>query len=359
LEDEDSKLYTGEWYLGGGINEKYDYSYFQKSLKELKKVEDYKEDFLLIPNIDNFRGGISGFQKNYNYFPEYEILLDYAKYKSCQVLIENLDVPHIIKDVSELPNINISFEIEKDIKFIPLTIYRHSYFDEDKNITIQNHYKYDLNLKELVNVDDDPELCNPFLNNFKFNYNKDYDNYLIYFYKSIYLPNGQKRPGFYVFLENIITGQFETRKTKILYDSLLKERFLIDSLDENSLRNKLEKYKSNFLSYNNHYYYYDQLFNGESIEHFSIITRFLIGKIRRWLESRKWEILSKQATIDKEEKVIQILNALVNRYRSIIKKLNVIDFNIDITKRTLSFGIQLIYSELINKDIYLNITINT
>jgi hypothetical protein len=258
-----------------------------------------------------------------------------------------------------LPNINISFEIEKDIKFIPLTIYRHSYFDEDKNITIQNHYKYDLNLKELVNVDDDPELCNPFLNNFKFNYNKDYDNYLIYFYKSIYLPNGQKRPGFYVFLENIITGQFETRKTKILYDSLLKERFLIDSLDEDSLRNILEKYKSNFLSYNNHYYYYDQLFNGESIEHFSIITRFLIGKIRRWLESRKWEILSKQATIDKEEKVIQILNALVNRYRSIIKKLNVIDFNIDITKRTLSFGIQLIYSELINKDIYLNITINT
>ena len=43
-----------------------------------------------------------------------------------------------------------------------------------------------INLKKLVNVDDDPELCNSFLNNFKFNYNKDYDNYLVYFYKNIY-----------------------------------------------------------------------------------------------------------------------------------------------------------------------------
>ena len=124
-------------------------------------------------------------------------------------------------------------------------------------------------------------------------------------------------------------------------------------------QNYLEKNKSNYLSYNNHYYYYDQLFNGDNDKHLSIITRYILGKIKRSLEVKKWSVLNKQTVSDKTEEIIWILRSIALRYSSIIKVINLVNINVSYEKRTMSFTVQVSYTELVNKDIYLNITINT
>lgn len=356
INDPDSPLYLGEWYLSGGEDEDYNFMYFQESLRRLKNVPDFKEDFLLVPNIDNFRDQMPIY---YDYYPEYEILLDYAKTKNCQVLIDNFNTLYEMKEVTELPGINITFDIPKDKIFNPLTIYRLIYYNKFGEKIILGHYKYDLHKKEMIDVSTERDLCNEYMNNFIFNYTLDKDNYLVYFYRKISLPSYEERPAFYVFLDNIITGKFETRKTKILYKSPLEERFLITSKDEKELLYTLERKKSNYLSYNNHYYFYDQLFNGNTTDNFDIITRYLIGKIRRSLEVKKWEVLSKQTLIEKFQGISSILRSISNVYYSIVKSLEIENINIDYNSRTLSLTLLLTYTELINKDIYVNITINT
>ena len=197
------------------------------------------------------------------------------------------------------------------------------------------------------------------MNNFIFNYNNDKDNYLIYFYRKITLPNLEERPGFYVFLDNIITGKFETKKTRILYNPPVNERFLIDNKKEQLLLDLLEKMKSNYLSYNNHYYYYDQLFEGDSSKYTSIITRFLIGKIRRRIEAKKWNILNETDLAGRLEQILSILYDISYVYYNIIKNITITKINESNRDRKLSLTLKLTYIELINRDIYINITINT
>lgn len=355
-EDSDSSLYLGEWHLDGGEDEEYNYLYFQESLKRLEEVPDFREDFLLVPNIDYFRTNIPVY---YDYYPEYEILLDYAKKKDCQILIDNFNTQYEIREVTELPKINITFDISEEKEFDPLVIYKLIYFNKFNEKIVIGHYKYDLHKKEMVDVSTNRDLCNGYMNNFIFNYTLDKENYLVYFYRKITLPSYIERPAFYVFLDNIITGVFETRKTRILYKSPLKERFLITEKEEKELLYTLEKRKSNYLSYNNHYYYYDQLFNSDSEKHFDIITKYLISKVRRSLEVRKWDILNRQTETEKIQAITTILKHIAITYYSIVRNITINDINIDYNKRTLSFKLQLTYTELINKDIYVNITINT
>ena len=354
--DKDSSLYTGEWELSGGEDETFTAQYYLESLDRLKNNLDFVEDFLLIPNINYFRDG-KGLSINYNYYPEYEILLDYAKFKGCQILIDNLDTEHEIITVDKLPDINIDFDISNNVTTFPKIIYKHLEKLENGLELLHGYFKYDLAKKDFISVISDRELCNDYMNNFIFNYKYDNDNYLIYFFRKILLPNLEERPGFYVFLDNIITGQFETKKTKILYTPPLDERFLLEK-DEEKILEKLEECKSNYLSFNNHYYYYDQLFNGDTNKYLSIITRYLIGKIKRRIEVKKWDILNNTTLSGKLEQIYSILYTIASVYRSIVKNITITDIKESNKDRKLSLSLKLVYSELINKDIYINITIN-
>ena len=358
VDDPDSELYVGEWTLLGAEEEVYNNSYYLESLETLKTNMDFVEDFLMIPNIDYYRPE-NGLSINYSYFPEYEILLDYAKSKGCQVLIDNIDTEYKILSVSELPKFNFSFDVPDNIKLNPLIIFKHVEKLESGVEILHGYYKYDIKNNQFVNVIRERELCNDYMNNFIFNYNNDKDNYLIYFYRKITLPNSEERPGFYVFLDNIITGKFETKKTRILYNPPVNERFLIDNKKEQLLLGILEKMKSNYLSYNNHYYYYDQLFEGDSSKYTSIITRFLIGKIRRRIEAKKWNILNETDLAGRLEQILSILYDISYVYYNIIKNITITKINESNKDRKLSLTLKLTYIELINRDIYINITINT
>ena len=139
----------------------------------------------------------------------------------------------------------------------------------------------------------------------------------------------------------------------------MQERFLITKDEEKELLYTLEKRKSNYLSYNNHYYYYDQLFNSDSEKHLDIISKYLISKVKRSLEVRKWDVLNRQTETEKIQAITTILKHIATVYYSVVRNISISNINIDYGKRTLSFNLQLTYTELINKDIYVNITINT
>ena len=89
------------------------------------------------------------------------------------------------------------------------------------------------------------------------------------------------------------------------------------------------------------------------------MKEYILGKIKRSLEVKKWSILNKQTISDKTEEIIWILRSIALRYSSIIKVINLVNINVSYEKRTMSFTVQVSYTELVNKDIYLNITINT
>ena len=119
----------------------------------------------------------------------------------------------------------------------------------------------------------------------------------------------------------------------------------------------MKSFRSNYLSYNNHYYYYDQLFNGDE-ENQSIVTRYILGKIRRRIEAEKWNIINQVSLPFRVEAVGKVLQKIYSVYSSIIKNLSMVDIKEDNPKRTFSFTLRITYTELINKDVYLNITLN-
>ena len=176
--DPDSGLYLGEWELSGGEDEDFTEHFYLESLDRLKNNSEFIEDFLLIPNIDLFRP-VTGLSINYDYYPEYEILLDYAKHKGCQVLIDNLDTEYKVVYAQEFPKINVDFDISKDIKTIPKIIYRISKTLSNGIEILEGYFKYDLLSKDFVSVISNRELCNDYMNNFIFNYKYDYYNYLL------------------------------------------------------------------------------------------------------------------------------------------------------------------------------------
>lgn len=362
IDDPDSKLYTGEWQLSGGEDEVYTYENYQEALDCLERedLEDAREDFLLIPNIDLFRE--KEIPLEYSYFPEYEILYSYAKRNNCQVLIENLNTTYSIKEVSELPKLSISTEIADEISSqTPITVFKLVEFDDiSKTKNIIGYYVYDYFSGEMIDVSSHRELCNDLQNNFIFNLVDD-ENYLVYFYGDTILPSLKRRPGYYTFLESILTGRFDIPKQKIIYKSPVNERFLLEDNKSVLTRDLLVSKKSNYLSYNNHYYYYDYLFSGEirNHNHLSIMTRFIVGKLRRFIENSKWDVINATTFFKRFQIISDRLRLLKEIYRLLIDDIEIVDIIENNEKRTLSITLNLVYKEMLEKDININITINT
>ena len=72
----------------------------------------------------------------------------------------------------------------------------------------------------------------------------------------------------------------------------------------------------------------------------------------------KWSIINKKNISERVNSIGNILQQIYTTYFSVIKNLSIIDIKEDNSKRTLSFTLRIIYTELIDKDIYLNITLN-
>lgn len=326
-----SDLPEGTWYLKRAVKENYSIEYYWKSFNSIVNSEQSRMiDFLLIPDIYKYTNGIIS---EYSYYPEYLTLLDTAKKLNIQILIQNSDNGWTYKEVDNLPNIN---EAESNTVYILKTE--------------QGATKFYILVNEELIETVDPEIINTYGNNYIFNYIEDLDNRLIYFFRPITIY-GNLRPGYYIFLLSVLEDTYSVSTSKIIYDTPTSKPYEDESIEEN-----LEKYKTNYLVYNNHMYYYKKYQNGENFNT-SIWMRFCIGKVNRELEKNKWDIISTKSVGTIRSKVETILTKISNSY-SFIDSLMLTGLYIDLPNNRVGIEIESRMSDIVNNNMEIDITLN-
>lgn len=326
-----SDLPEGTWYLKRAVKENYSIEYYWKSFNSIVNSEQSRMiDFFLIPDIYKYTNGIIS---EYSYYPEYLTLLDTAKKLNIQILIQNSDNGWTYKKVDNLPNIN---EAESNTVYI---------LETEQGAT-----KFYILVNEELTETVDPEIINTYGNNYIFNYIEDLDNRLIYFLRPITIY-GNLRPGYYIFLLSVLEDTYSVSTSKIIYDTPTSKPYEDESIEEN-----LEKYKTNYLVYNNHMYYYKKYQNGENFNT-SIWMRFCIGKVNRELEKNKWDIISTKSVGTIRSKVETILAKISNSY-SFIDSLMLTGLYIDLPNNRVGIEIESRMSDLVNNNMEIDITLN-
>ena len=320
--ERNSQLPTGSWDLRRAVIETYDKKMYWKSVNSIfTSDEPIYIDFFLIPNIYNFTNGITG---DYSYYPEYDEFLKLSTNLNCQILIQNVDNGWSYEKVDTIP---------KEPKTGIVYIYKDKYF-------ILNS---EGNLEETTN----PEIINTVGNNFVFNYTKDNDNRLVYFFRPMKIY-GKDRPGYYLHLLGLLSNIYSLTNNIILYDSPTKYPYELENIEE-----LLEKYKSNYLVFNNHMYYYKKYQNGENFNT-SIWKRFCIGKVYRELEKYKWKILGNRTLGSMEETINNILTSISGSF-SFINSLELSGLYPDLQNNRLGMRINSTMSDLVDSNMTIDI----
>lgn len=334
----DTKLdYSGEYKLTGAKKELYSPDMYLKSLDSIfnESSTSANIDFFLVPNKYKYFD-INKTSKFIGYYEIYETFLKYAKYNKCQFLIENIGQPaDKIETVDRIP----STEDGKSgvVYYVPSL---------DMYSTILNGV-----MKILINRPVISIIKNG--GDYIFNYNKDDENWLVYFHRSMLISGRIKRPGYYLFLKSILYNKFGESENRILYTSSINDN---DPYEYQKVEGQFEKYKSNFLTNNNHMYYYKKYFNGSDYTT-TIWMRFVISKIFRELDKNKWRLLSTNYVGKTRDILSSIMSNIKNSF-SIVDDINITEFSPTQNTNSLKIGIETKVNDLIDNDIELDITIN-
>lgn len=213
------------------------------------------------------------------------------------------------------------------------------------------------------------EFCNPWLNEFIWNYVKctdslenpkdlDPDNRLVYFYREITSPSGEIRPAYYAFLDGILTDTHNFDRTDLMYESpIIDPLYLTDS--EAAMDVALESKKSNFLVSDGYGYYYRKYFNhtGDGQFNTSILCRFYQSKLSRDLDRRKWDMIGALTTAKALEVIQGVLNSFMASFKLVAYAV-LDDYQVDHQSGSINLWITMRSKELVDKDINLNITLN-
>lgn len=328
-----SDLPEGIWYLKRATKETYSTSNYWKSANSIFNSEQSNLiDFFLIPDIYKYTNGLN---PNYSFYPEYLNFLEIAEKLSTQILIQNSDNGWVYKEVDILPDIN---EASNNTVYLL----------KEKNS--ENSVKfYILNGDKFIETVD-PEITNIYGNNFIFNYTNDIDNRLIYFYRPITIY-GNVRPGYYIFILGILENIYSVSTSKIIYKSPTENPYETESIEET-----LEKYKTNYLVYNNHIYYYKKYQNGETFNT-SGWMRFCIGKVTRELEKNKWSIISTKSIGNIRSNIERILATISSNY-TFIDSLILTGLYTDLPNNRVGIEIESRMSDLVDNDMEIDITLN-
>lgn len=328
IEDKNSRLPSGEWYLKRAeIEENITPKEYWKSIDSIFNSDNSgKVDYLLIPNIYNYTTGMKS-GSDTNYYPEYRRFLDYAELYNFQVLIQNSDNGWNYVKTDHLPTKGNEHTIY---------IYRDKFYKPDSAG----------NLVETI----DPEETNTYGNNYIFNYTSDKDNRLLYFYRPIEVF-GFDRPGYYLHIKGLLQNIYSMSSDQIRYNTPTKNPYVLENIEE-----KLETYKSNYLVFNNQMYYYKKYQNGQDFNT-SGWMRFCIGKVSRELEKNKWKILGTKWASEIRTRIEQILDSITLRF-SFIDSLRITGFYLDLQNNRLGLEIESKMSDLVDNNINIDIILN-
>lgn len=317
-----------------------------------EKLKDYdiSEDFLLLPDIENFL--ITGVTKDSTWYSEYKTFLDYGNSKNCQILISNH--PYYFGCTNKIINLDEALNEQPtnpNEEFLYL-------IKNGEYIDIEKYENNKWNILGSTNPDNFgrwPEIKETFSTGYTgnqiFNLTTDKDNRLVYFYKDLTLY-GLERPGYYVFLRGILSNVYSLTVDEISYESP-DEYYSEDKVDS------LEKYKSNYLSYNGHTYYYKKFFShtGDWKYITTILTRFCMDKVTNTIKRDFPSYLGETRTGDIVNGFKGILSSLKSRF-PIIYSLNLDYIEEDQENQKFFVYLNLKIKELVDKNVNLSVTLN-
>ena len=185
---------------------------------------------------------------------------------------------------------------------------------------------------------------------YKHNYIEDAENRLVYFYKGMTI-NGWERPGYYLFLRGLLTDVYSI-STNIAYYVSPADR----KNPYTTTFSDLEEKKCNYLVDNNQVYYYKKYLGGKNPET-SMLMRFVLGKISRELEKNKWHYLAERMVGRLTARIEGVLERVKNSF-SIIRSINITDFDLVYSENKIKMSIETRISDLVENDIRLDIVIN-
>lgn len=373
----------GDYMLRGGINEKKQLEWEGESWRKALSIlfDDQNDpvypDFFLIPNINKFCREID-IKEYYNIY--YKTLLNYATEFNCQFLIQNND-SNITSDncllhyelydetteegekkkktgVINVSNLVDALDSYK--KEYPLALDSNTYYLVESYLTDEMFYYINDKIITQDELDSTQEgvkysLLTKADNDYIFNYTKDTDNRLVYFYRYMYV-NGEYRPGYYVFLQGILTNVYSISIDTIIYNDPVSDTEDVYSDTKSKLL--LDSYKSNYLINNNLVYFYKNFQNGVNPKpRTTILFRFIAGKIQRELLKNKWKFLGEKNMSKVQEQVEDILKKIRETYK-IVKSLNLTKFLPDMLSNKLDLEMDVRLDDLVDKDITLNVTVD-
>lgn len=187
---------------------------------------------------------------------------------------------------------------------------------------------------------------------FIYNYIKDNSSWLLYFYGSIYTRTyGIKYPGYCIFIDGLMTGNYSGSVDNILYNTPVENPYSPEPIEA-----LLEKYRSNYLVFNGQKYYYKKYLESPN-KNFSLFLRFIMGKVTRELFKKKSELIGEKTVGRIKQSVTDILGKIGNSF-SIVDKIELANFSTDLENNTLNIEVLTAVKTLLDKDIVLNITLN-
>lgn len=199
--------------------------------------------------------------------------------------------------------------------------------------------------------------------NFSYNYIKDKKNFLIYFYNNFILSDGNYRPGYYLYLLAILGDIYSLTTDVVLYQppnpavNKTTDGIVINNPYENTnLVEDLEASKSNYLIENGQMYFYKSYQDGPKYET-SGIMRFVLGKVARELEKKKWLFLGEHMTGKIQEKIENVINKVKLNF-SVIRKLIITNYEANFYNNKIELTLETEISDLVKNHMTLDITLN-
>lgn len=251
----------------------------------------------------------------------------------------------LVQDFLLSPNESIVIQIEHKT----VGVFKWNKIDYDYN----SGYYLSNEDKELKEITDQKTIGEAIYGgDYIYNYNDD-ENRLIYFFRSIYTATYRvEYPGYCIFLDGILTGNYSGDVSSILYNPPVNNPYQLEPIES-----VLEKFRSNFLVFNGQKYYYKKYFEGNNKQS-SIFLRFIIGKITREILKKKNLLIGEKILGKMRQLITDTLFEVENSF-SLVKSIKILNFSPDTKNNTLNIELSTsTNSMLVDKDVILNITLN-
>ena len=319
------ELREGVYYLRGAEKEKSTPEMYRYSLKQMLDTEyniPAYPDYFMIPDKYKYTSDIIEDSP-------YQLFLDFSKEVNCQFLIENKPYFELfnIETVENLPDerpYGTYYKIEGE----------NIYYDWNGNIVIDPFFN------EVVSWGGD----------FVFNYIKDEENRLVYFYKGMkYLYDD--RPGYYAYLRGVLLNEFSISVKDIYYSTPTEDAFL-----DYDIETLLKKYKSNYLVCDNQTYFYKEYQDGKTYQTTGW-TRFIAGKVFRELQKNSGEILGQQMLGIIRAKISGLINSISKGF-SIVSTIGITNFEPEDNGQSLRVDLDTVMNDQVKNHVNLDITVN-